>query len=91
VLRGPEDEVVTEEHSVARGGPTCIQATRPVRICVDHQLRGGGGASQVEVEVHEASQIAQDTLDHIKVRIPEIMHMKANLLDGVGDVGVGEH
>jgi hypothetical protein len=47
--------------------------------------------SQVEVKVHEASQIAQDTLDHIKVRIPGIMHMKANLLDGVGDVGVDEH
>jgi hypothetical protein len=25
------------------------------------------------------------------VRLPEIMHMEANLLDGVGDVGVGEH
>jgi hypothetical protein len=24
VLAGPGDEVVTEEHSVARGGPTCI-------------------------------------------------------------------
>jgi hypothetical protein len=40
-LGGPEVEVVAEEHSVARGGPTCIRATRPVHIRVDHQLGGG--------------------------------------------------
>jgi hypothetical protein len=53
-LGGPGDEVVTEEHSIARGGPACIWATRPVRIRVDHQL-GGGGASQVETKVQGAS------------------------------------
>jgi hypothetical protein len=46
-LGGPGDEIVVKKHSVARGGPTCIWATRPVRICVDHQLGGGGGALQV--------------------------------------------
>jgi hypothetical protein len=35
-LGGPGDEIVTEKHSVARGGPTCIRATCPVRIRVDH-------------------------------------------------------
>jgi hypothetical protein len=49
--------------------------SRPVHICVDSQLGRGGGALQVYTEV----------------RIPGIMHMKADLLDGVGDVGVGEH
>jgi hypothetical protein len=48
---GPEDEVVIEEHNVARGGPTCIWATYPVRIRVDRQLKGGGRASQVEAKV----------------------------------------
>jgi hypothetical protein len=46
-LGGPGDEIVTEKHSVARGGPTCIRVTRPVRIRVDRQLGGRGGASQV--------------------------------------------
>jgi hypothetical protein len=44
-LGGSGDEVVTEENNIAWGGPTCIRATRPVRIRVDHQLGGGGGAS----------------------------------------------
>jgi hypothetical protein len=44
-LGGPGDEVVTEEHNVARGGSVCIRATRPVRIHVDRQLGEGGGAS----------------------------------------------
>jgi hypothetical protein len=87
----PGDEVVTVEHNVARGGLACIRATRPVCIRVDCQLGGGGGASQVEAEVQGASQIAQDVFHHIEVRLPKIMHMKANLLDGVGDIGVGEH
>jgi hypothetical protein len=57
-LGGPGDEVVTEEHSIARGGLACIRTTCPVRICVDRQLGGGGRASQVEAEVQGASQIA---------------------------------
>jgi hypothetical protein len=48
---GLEDDVVVEEHSVARGGPACIWATYPVHIRVDRQLKGGGRASQVEVQV----------------------------------------
>jgi hypothetical protein len=54
-LGGPRDEVVTEEHIVARGGPVCIWATHPIRIRVDRQLSGGGGALQVEAEVQGAS------------------------------------
>jgi hypothetical protein len=46
-LGGPGDEIVTEKHSVARDGPTCIWATRPVLIRVDRQLGGGGRALQV--------------------------------------------
>jgi hypothetical protein len=54
-LRGLGDEVIVEEHNVAWGGPACIRATRPICICVDHQLRGGGRASQVEAEIQGAS------------------------------------
>jgi hypothetical protein len=39
-LRGIGDDVVSEEHSVARDGPTCVRATRPVHIRVDCQLGG---------------------------------------------------
>jgi hypothetical protein len=54
-LGGTGDEVVAEEHSVARGGSACIWAICPVRIRVDRQLRRGGGASQVEAKVQGAS------------------------------------
>jgi hypothetical protein len=91
VLKGLGDKVVVDEHNIARGGPTCIWATRPVCIHVDRQLRGGGGASQVEAKVQRASQIVQDELHHCEVRLPRIMHMEADLLDGIGDVGPAEH
>jgi hypothetical protein len=35
-LGGPGDEVVVEEHIIARGGPACIRANRPACIRVDH-------------------------------------------------------
>jgi hypothetical protein len=34
-LRRPGDEVVTEEHGIARGGPARVWTTRPVDIGVD--------------------------------------------------------
>jgi hypothetical protein len=42
----------------------------------------------VEAKVQGASQIAQDALHCDKVRLPGIMHMKVNLLDSIGDVGL---
>jgi hypothetical protein len=36
VLRGPGDEVVTEEHNIVLGGSMCIWAICPVLIHVDH-------------------------------------------------------
>jgi hypothetical protein len=44
----------------------------------------------VEAKVQGASQIVYDALHRGEVRLPRIMHMKANLLDGIGDVGAGE-
>jgi hypothetical protein len=90
LLGGLGDDVVTEEHNIARGGPTCIWATSPVHIRVDGQLRGGGEASQVEAKVQGAAQIAQDALHRGEVRLLGIMQTKANLLDGIGGVRVGE-
>jgi hypothetical protein len=44
----------------------------------------------VKAEVQRASQIAQDTLHRDEVGLPGIMHMKANLLYDIGDIGVSE-
>jgi hypothetical protein len=70
-LGGSGDEVVIEEHNIAWGGSMCIRTTRLVNIRVDCQLRGGEGASQVEAEVQEDSQIAHDTLHNGDVGVDE--------------------
>jgi hypothetical protein len=38
-LRRPGDEVVTEEHGIARGGPARVWITSPVSIGVDAKFR----------------------------------------------------
>jgi hypothetical protein len=45
----------------------------------------------VEAEVQGVSQIAQDVLHRGEVRLPGIMHMKTNLLDGICDVRESEY
>jgi hypothetical protein len=44
----------------------------------------------VEAKVQGASQIAQDGLHRSEVRLPGVLNMDADLLDGVGDVGAAE-
>lgn len=40
-LGRPRNEVVAEEHTVARGGATCVRTTSPVRVSVgDEAIRG---------------------------------------------------
>jgi hypothetical protein len=88
-LRRPGDEAVAEEHGVARGGPACVGAARPVGIGVDAKFRGGGPAKK-EPEVKSAPQVPQNPLQRGEMRLSRVVHVKAHLLDGVGDVGPGE-
>jgi hypothetical protein len=44
----------------------------------------------VEAEVQGASWIAQDVLQCGEVRVPGIMHLEVDLLDGGGDVWTGD-
>jgi len=39
-LGGPGDEIITEEHSVARGGLARVWATSPISVSVDHKISG---------------------------------------------------
>jgi len=39
-LGGPGDEIITEEHSVARGGLARVRATSPISVSVDHKISG---------------------------------------------------
>jgi hypothetical protein len=56
---------------------------------VDAKLRGRGPVEK-EPEVEGAMQVPQDPLHCGEVRLPRIVHVEAYLLDGVGDVGLGE-
>jgi hypothetical protein len=80
MLRRPGDEVGTEEHRVAHGGPECVRATHPIHISVDRQL-GGDRVSQEK---------AQSALHGGEVGLSWIIHVEVDLLDGVGYVGVDE-
>jgi len=88
-LGGPGDQAAPEEDGVAGGGAAGVRAAGPISVGVDTELCWGcSGNDQTMAE--GALKIAKDPLGSDKVSFPRIMHMKAHLLDGIGNVGPGE-
>ena len=88
-LRRPGDEAGTEEDGVTGGGPPGVRAAGPIGISVDNELRGGGARDDKTI-VDGALKIAEDPLSCSKMSLPRIVHVQADLLDCIGDVGAGE-
>jgi len=40
--------------------------------------------------IHSTLEISQNPLEHVDMRLARIMHVKAGLLDGIGDVRTSE-
>jgi hypothetical protein len=73
-LGRPGDQVVPEEHDIARRGATNVQATSPVGVGVDDQVRAGRAAQQ-QAEVRRPTNIAQDVLHGRQVGLPRVVHV----------------
>jgi hypothetical protein len=88
-LGGPRDKVGAQEHGIAGGEPMRVGAAGPVTVDVDHKFRRRGW-SEEKVVVEGAPEVPQNPLEGGEVGLPWCVHMKAQLLNGVGDVGPGE-
>ena len=84
-LGQPGDEVVLEEHGIARGRLARVGTARPVGIGVDTKLHGRGPVEK-DPEVKGATQVPQDPLHRDEVRLQRVVHVEADLLDDVGNV-----
>jgi hypothetical protein len=89
-LAGPGDDAVTEKHGIPRGGATCVRTASPVSIHVDGQGARRRRAGDEEAKIDGATKVAQDALDGEEVRVLWIMHVEADLLHRVADVGASE-
>jgi hypothetical protein len=88
-LGRPGDQVVPEEHDIARCGVTSVRAGSPVGVGVDDKV-GAGRAAQQQAEVRRPTKIAQDAFHGRQVRLPRVVHVQADLLHGISDVGLCE-
>jgi hypothetical protein len=84
-LGRPREQVVPEEHGIARRGATSVRAASPVSVSVDDQV-GAGQAVQQQVEVRRPTKIAQDALHDRQVWLPRVVHVQADLLHDISDV-----
>jgi len=85
-VRGrPRDQVITKEHSIARGGLASIRATSSVSIRVDHQIIQGRRL-KVKTQVQGTPNVPKNALESSKVRLSRIMHVETDLLHGIGNV-----
>jgi hypothetical protein len=85
-LGGPGDKVGAQEHRITRSGLARVGIAIPVTVSVDHEFRCRGGLEK-KVVVEGAAKVAQDPLESGDIGLPRGVHMQAQLLDGVGDVG----
>jgi hypothetical protein len=68
------DQVVPEEHRIARHGATSVRAARPVGVGVDDEV-GAGRAAQQQAEVKHPMKIAQDAPHGCQVGLPRVVHV----------------
>jgi hypothetical protein len=88
-LRGPGDEIVAQEHRVARSGPASVGTTGPVNISVDDEVRRRGTAKK-QAMVNGALEVPKDALRGREMGLTRVVHVEAHLLDRVGNVGPSE-
>jgi hypothetical protein len=73
-LGRPGDQIVPEEHDIARRGAMSARVASPVGVGVDDQVRTGRAAQQ-QVEVRRPTKIAQDALHGRQVGLPRVIHV----------------
>jgi hypothetical protein len=88
-LRGLGDDVVAQEHRVARSGLESIGTIGLVSISVDDEVRRRGMAKKQAV-VEGALEVPKDALRGCEMGLMGVVHVEAHLLDRVGNVGPGE-
>jgi hypothetical protein len=87
-LGRPGHQVAAQEDRVAGGGAPSVRTPCPVGVNVDDKLGEGGPVKEVVVD--RAPEVAEEALESSGVRLSGIMHVKTDLLNGVGDVRPGE-
>lgn len=88
-LGGPGDERVAEVDDEAGRGTACVGAARLVSIGEGTYIECGRGA-EMETEGRRAVHVPQHTLDQSEMALARGMHVQADLLDGVGELGAGD-
>jgi hypothetical protein len=88
-LRGPGDEVITQEHHIAQSGPASIGTTGPISISVDDVVQRRG-MMRKQVVVEGALEGPKDALCDHEMGLMGVVHVQAHLPDRVGNVGPSE-
>jgi len=81
----PGHQIIANKGTEAGGRAPSIGAARPVRIGVNEQIMRGA-VSDLKTILDSALDVAKNALQKREVFLPRIMHMQADLLDGVRDV-----
>jgi hypothetical protein len=84
-----EDQTSTKENSIAGGGAPGVGTASPINIGVNCELSWGGARNEKTV-AEGALEITKNPLCCGKVELPRSMHVKADLLDSICNVGPSE-
>jgi hypothetical protein len=88
-LQRPGDEIVAQEHHVARSGIVGVGTTGPVNISVDDDVRRRGTVKK-QAMVEGVLEVPKDALRGCEMGLMRAVHVEAHLLYRVGNDGPSE-
>jgi len=88
-LGRPGNQIITQKYTVARSGTASIGTTGPISISVHSEI-SSRGAKKVKPKVQGTLNVAQNALHGGEVWLSRIMHIKTDLLNGVGEIRARE-
>jgi hypothetical protein len=81
----PRYKAATKENNIARSGAMGIRAAGPISVSVYNKLSRGRLRNDKSM-IDGALEVAENSLGSHKVNFPGVMHVQADLLNGVGNV-----
>jgi hypothetical protein len=84
-----QDTRLLPKNIVARGGPARVRAANPVHVGVDDQLKNRRRPKR-KATLKGVAEAAKNPLGSGEVGLPWGVHVKAHLLNRIGDVWLGK-
>jgi hypothetical protein len=84
-LGRPRDQTISVVDAISKSRASRVRTTSPIRIGISYQS-GRRRGSEMKTKLEHTMNVPENTLHKSKVRCTRGVHMKTDLLHGIGDI-----